>query len=285
MSEVLFYGLVTVDIFNYVDSFPGPNEKKMADEQLVLAGGPAANAAVACSDILGNATLISAVGCHPLGELIKSDLKNNSVELQDCAVGEDSMPILSSITIDKTSGDRSVVYSNTGARSLHISSDMESQLAKHSVLMMDGHYLGDGMKLAKTAGKKGVEVVLDGGSWKEGLEELLPFVDYAVCSDNFMPLGCSTRDDVINFLHNSGIPYVAISRGAEPIIYSTPSARGEVKIPTHEVIDTLGAGDILHGVFCAEILRKDFVASLESASIYASRSCLFRGTRAWSADL
>ena len=281
MSKVLFYGLTTVDIFNYVDAFPGPNEKKMANEQQVLAGGPAANAAVACSSIAANATLISSVGKHPLGELIKRDLKSNKVELLDCAEDEGAMPVISSITIDGTSGERSVVYSSTKGRSLKISFDMADYLEQYAVLMLDGHFLDNGVALAEAASRNGVIVVLDGGSWKKGLEDLLPFIDYAICSEDFMPPGCVSTDEVIDFMHRMAIAYVAVSRGAEPLIYSTPSIRGEIQIPTQEVVDTLGAGDILHGVFCAEIIEKDFVTSLESAASYASSSCLFPGTRAW----
>lgn len=227
MCKVLFCGLTTVDIFNYVDAFPGPNEKKMAYEQLIFAGGPAANAAVACSGIAGGATLISAVGSHPLAELIKHDLSRNGVELLDEAEDEGALPIISSITIGATGGERSVVYSITGARSLRAPGDMAEYLENHAVLLVDGHFLDFAVALAEAARGKGVKVVLDGGSWKNGLEELLPSVDYAICSENFMPPGCMTSDDVIRFLHNRTVAYVAISRGPEPIIYMTPAGRGK----------------------------------------------------------
>ena len=213
--------------------------------------------------------------------MIKHDLSSNGVELLDESEDEGAIPIISSITIDGTSGERSVVYSNTRARSLRAPGDMAEYLENYSVLLVDGHYLDYAVALAEAARGKGVKVVLDGGSWKKGLEDLLPFVDYAICSENFIPPGCISSDDVIRFLHDMAIAYVAISRGAEPIMYMTPAGRGEIKIPTQEVVDTLGAGDILHGAFCAEIYNKDFVASLQSASVYASRSCLCRGTRAW----
>ena len=47
------------------------------------------------------------------------------------------------------------------------------------------------------------------------------------------------------------------------------------------VLDSLGAGDILHGAFCHYILERDFKNALEMASRAATLSCTALGPRAW----
>jgi sugar/nucleoside kinase (ribokinase family) len=50
------------------------------------------------------------------------------------------------------------------------------------------------------------------------------------------------------------------------------------------VVDTLGAGDILHGAFCWYFLRSgDFAESLQAASRIATLSVRYFGSREWMA--
>jgi sugar/nucleoside kinase (ribokinase family) len=72
-----------------------------------------------------------------------------------------------------------------------------------------------------------------------------------------------------------------MSQGAREILYSDRGIVGEVAVPPIQAIDTLGAGDILHGAFCHFILQYSFIESLKQASQVASMSCQFFGTRQW----
>ncbi|WP_163340071.1 PfkB family carbohydrate kinase [Desulfopila sp. IMCC35008] len=283
-GKVLFFGLTTVDIFNYVSSFPASNEKVRAIDQLVSAGGPAANGAVSCSVAGNKCTLVSCLGRHPLAQLALEDLQKYGVDVIDCLKDPDKLPVLSTITIDLGSGDRSVIYTNTDLCSIEINSTWNDLLKGVSLIMLDGYFMPQAIEIAMEAKRAKIKVVLDGGSWKVGAEKLLPYVQYAVCSADFYPPGCTDHDEVIQYLHDTGVEYVAISRGSRPIIYSINGQTGTVAVARQEAVDTLGAGDILHGVFCACLVENDFVSSLRRASLIATRSCRSRGTRRWIED-
>lgn len=76
--------------------------------------------------------------------------------------------------------------------------------------------------------------------------------------------------------------YRAITRGERPIIYDTPEGSGEIAIESVEAVDTLGAGDILHGAFCYYYAKgNQFVVALQQASRVATLSCRTFGTRTW----
>lgn len=281
MGSVLFLGLTTVDIFNYVSSFPASNEKVRAIDQLVSAGGPAANGAVSCSAAGATCSLLSGLGKHPLAHLALEDLHKHGVNVIDCQQNPDQLPVLSTITIDLGSGDRSVVYTDTKSCTIETIGEWDNFVRGFSLVMLDGYYLPQAIELAKAANRANIGVVLDGGSWKSGLEGLLPYVNYGICSADFFPPGCANHSSVIDDLHDRGVEHVAISRGREPIIYSDSDEVGEIAIDQQDAVDTLGAGDILHGVFCSCLLENDFFQSLRRASEIATQSCRFRGTRRW----
>jgi sugar/nucleoside kinase (ribokinase family) len=183
--------------------------------------------------------------------------------------------------VDLSSGERCVVYAHTHMRKLRSESIPAAILEDAQILMLDGHYLPQAIELAAMARPRGIPVVLDGGSWKEGLDVLLPLLDYAVCSDNFYPPGCSDKESVITYLRRAGIEHVAITRNEEPIIVHHQGKTMELPVLEVDALDTMGAGDIFHGAFCHFLLHEDFLASLEGAAKIAGVSCTSLGTRAW----
>jgi sugar/nucleoside kinase (ribokinase family) len=147
------------------------------------------------------------------------------------------------------------------------------------LVLVDGHQMalaaGVAARLPKTP------CVVDAGSWKPGFERVLRRADYVLASEDFQPPGCVTEDDVIAFLHDAGARHVAVSHGPGPIRYSDDGREGCIAVPAVAVVDTLGAGDILHGAFCRDVLRAPFPIALERAAAVASRACTRFGTRQW----
>ncbi len=110
---------------------------------------------------------------------------------------------------------------------------------------------------------------------------LLPLVDYAICSCNFFPPGCTDSAGAIQHLLDVGVEHVAVTRDGDPILAHADGSLHEVPVMPIQPVDTLGAGDILHGAFCHYILENDFLRSLERAGEVASLSCTSLGVRAW----
>ena len=102
------------------------------------------------------------------------------------------------------------------------------------------------------------------------------------CSDNFLPPGCASRKEVVQFLKNCGVANIAITNGAEPVQFVSGQSSGTLTVPQVEVIDTMGAGDILHGAYCYfASTGRGFIESLAEAAKVASESCRYAGTREW----
>ncbi|OXR44988.1 Sulfofructose kinase [Nocardia cerradoensis] len=279
MSVPLFVGLTTVDLSYAVDAYPGEDTKTRAREQFLGAGGPAANAAVACAILTGGARLLTAVGQHPLTALIRDDLRSHGVELVDTTPGRTDPPPISSIVVAAAAGTRTVVSLDGSGIAASFDDECAALVQDASVVLVDGHHLELALGIARVARDAGIPVVLDGGRWKPEHAELLPLVDIAICSASFAPPGAQ---DVFDHLHRIGVRAVAVTRGQQPIVYSANGFRGEIAVGDVDGADTLGAGDILHGAFCAYHSRgHDFVDALTRAAAVATLSCRFFGTRAW----
>jgi sugar/nucleoside kinase (ribokinase family) len=282
----LFAGLCTLDIIQAVDRVPGPDEKVTALDQVVAAGGPATNAAVAFAYLGGDATLLTGAGRHPLAGGIRADLAGAGVRLVDAAADDDRPPPVSAIAVTAGTGDRSVVSRNAAGRELAPPRNLHALADRAQAVLVDGHHPRLALAAAIAARERGVPCILDGGSWKADTPELLPYVDVAVCSADFGPPGGS--GSVLDFLLGHGVRWAAVTDGPRPVTWAGARGRsGSSIVPAVDVADTLGAGDVFHGAFTYAVTvngaldEGSFVAALGFATEVAGRSCRSFGTRAW----
>jgi sugar/nucleoside kinase (ribokinase family) len=277
----LFIGLTTLDCIYRATHSPRPNQKLVASDYSVSAGGPATNAAVAFSHLGGHATVLSVAGCHPMTHLIRADLEQCGVAIADLDPHHPAPPPISSIIVTEKTGERAVISINAVKTQAALEQIPADILQHVTVVLIDGHQMEVGRAITQQAKAHNIPVVLDGGSWKPGFEMVLPFVDYAICSANFYPPNCPRETDVLAALTTQGIPHIAITHGEHPIYYQTGQQTGWIEVPAIQAIDTLAAGDIFHGAFCYFILQENFVDALIQATEIASYSCQFFGTRQW----
>ena len=281
MAQGIFVGLSTFDVVYRVNRFPTPNTKVAAQSQDVSVGGPATNAAIAFAHLGGKTTLVTAVGRHALGEVVRKDLHTNSVQLLDLNPGFDEAPAISSVTVNAT-GERNVVSANAIRIPAPAVRWIEG-LLEHAQDCPGGRaFYAACQAWAAAAHARGICVVLDGGSWKDGTADLLANVDMAICSADFKPPGCGKGDKTIQYLKDRGVKHVAITHGGEPVRFESGSSQGTLRVPEVEAVDTMGAGDIFHGAFCHYACTgHGFVESLAEAAQIASESCRYHGTREW----
>jgi sugar/nucleoside kinase (ribokinase family) len=286
--RALFVGLCTLDIIQSVDQVPSANEKLTARRQTMAAGGPATNAAVTFSHLGGEATLLTGVGRHPLATGIKADLDHSNVQLIDLCPEFQEPPSVSTIMVTAATGERAVVSTNARNQGLVPPPNLSDLVAGNAVVQVDGHHPDLAAATARDARKFGRLTILDGGSWKAGIDRLLPHIDVAVCSSDFHPPGAETVDDVLSHLLEQGVRWAAVTHGNKPIIWQFDGGRQSVPVPQIKVVDTLGAGDIFHGALAFalasladELDAGAFATCLSTAATVAATSCGSFGTRSW----
>jgi sugar/nucleoside kinase (ribokinase family) len=285
MAIGLFIGLTTLDFIYLTHSIPKPNQKLVAIDTMNASGGPATNAAVAFRSLGNHSRLLSAIGQHPSSQMIRHDL--SELDLWDLLPDSLECPPISSILVTQSTGDRAVISMNAKRFPMaQLPTDLNAAelLTGVDVLLIDGHQMAVSASIAALAQANNIPVVIDGGSWKPGFETVLSWVDYAICSANFLPPNCvpNSPEAVFKFLADFEIPHAAITRGAKSILYSDRGQSGSIEVPVIQAVDTLGAGDIFHGAFCHFILQQSFPTALANASTVAARSCEYFGTRPYS---
>lgn len=282
---VVFVGLATVDLVQRVERLPGPNEKIASLDAELLTGGPAAVAALTASVLGSESVLVTALGRHPVAVSATAELRQHGVRVLDSTeTGE--VPPVSAVTVQDGTGERSVVSRSGAGRVSTPPDSLPDVVAGAEVVLLDGHYPELALAAARSAADAGVPVLLDGGSWKPVLDELLPSVDFAVCSADFRAPGTDTPEQQGPALFARGVDAVAVTRGASPVLCWPPNGeRFEVPVPPVDAVDTLGAGDVLHGAVAHAMSRSAWREQLPDVIDFACRVASIRvahhGGRPW----
>jgi sugar/nucleoside kinase (ribokinase family) len=281
VADVIFVGLSTIDVIYSVDKFPKANEKVAARSQEVYVGGPATNACIAFAHLGGKAGLVTAVGKHPLGGMVREESARYGIQLIDLNAQFAGVPPVSSVTVAK-SGQRNVVSANAIRVPTPEAMVDHHALDSAKMVLVDGHYMQACQAWAAAARALRKPVVFDGGSWKEGSDELLKSVTTAICSADFQPPGSKSSQQVVEYLRARGVTNIAVTHGGEPIEFVSGMTEGTLRVPQVDVTDTTGAGDVLHGAYCYYAsLGHGFIEALSEAAEIAAESCRHEGTRAW----
>ncbi|HBH49442.1 MAG TPA: ribokinase [Bacteroidales bacterium] len=282
-KKILFVGLNTVDMQFFVNGFPKPNTKTKAKQNEIAAGGPATNAAIACAALGSQTELLSPIGKHSLSRFLINDIIKHGVQLLDPIRDIDSKPIFASIITDEINGERTIFSYHPEVNHTLLIEELELEnYHEYSMALFDGFYPDLAIPIAELFKQHGITTVLDGGSWKSGLSELLPFIDIAICSSDFYVPGTNSISDLFESLKDYDIQKIAITQGADSIVCFNKKKVTELVVPQVKAVDTLGAGDFIHGAFCHYYaLESNFELALQKASVVASESCTFNGTRSW----
>ncbi|ADG74213.1 PfkB domain protein [Cellulomonas flavigena DSM 20109] len=289
-------GLATLDVTQVVDRLPAPDEKVVADGLAVTFGGPAANAAAVAVGLGVRATLVTVLGSGPLADVARAGLAEAGVDVVDLLPDAPGALPVSTVLVTRATGERAVVSVN-GARVADLPRPDAGALTGAGALLVDGHHPDAALALAATARAAGVPVLLDGGSWKPSTPDLLALVDHAVLSADFTVPGgraaAGADPDLVDALLDEvaalGPSFVARSAGPRPVRVRRSTAGGPVRsylqpptVRPGEVVDTLGAGDVLHGAMAAALAAGDDpLAALTRGVDAATRSVRHPGARGW----
>jgi len=292
----VFVGLATLDLVLGVEHVPAPDEKVVAVSQLVAAGGPAANAAVAFAWAGGRPRLLTVLGVHPLAAAALRDLREHGVAVTDAAPARDEPPPAAAILVTAGTGARAVVShvdrAPAGSPAAVEPRIVDELLDGTRVVVADGHHVGLAEPLLRAARAAGVPTLLDAGTWRPSFTRLLPLADVVVASAAFRPPAAGPGPSgVLEDLLGRGVVFAATTAGAAPIHWRDATGKcGTIEIPPVAVVDTLGAGDVLHGVLAARLAgaadpdRRDvemLAEALAAAARVATAACAFPGTRVW----
>jgi len=206
------------------------------------------------------------------------------IDLIDLAAGTSYETPLTTVLVNESGGTRTIVNPPQLETPLKTAETWNPAWgAIPGVVLTDGFHLREMLPLFRNLQAAGATICLDGGSWKAGTEELARLLTVAICSERFaVPGRKADANAALAWFGEMGVPCVAMTRGPKPILACDRGRRFAIEIEKVEAIDTLGAGDVLHGAFCHTFAQTgDFEAALRRAAQIATASCRGMGIRSW----
>jgi ribokinase len=192
-----------------------------------------------------------------IGQLTKEKLKKEGINLDQLRIEERGESPFSFITVEAESGYRNIFWTKGSLPPLTLSKEDRGLIQAAKVLHLDGIYIEPSLLAAEWARESHCRVVLDAGSVREGMKELVERSHIVIASQNFARdfTAEQTPAKAASGLRSLGPEIVAITLG-EKGCYCLSEEKGwfspgfKVK-----VIDTTGAGDVFHGAFTYGLLH------------------------------
>lgn len=256
MKKIVGVGASVLDTIIEMDAYPAEDHKAKAERVFVSGGGPVGNALVAIAKLGGNASYLGLLSADSAGKRMKDEFASYGVDASTVKEIEGAIPFTSYIILNRTSGTRTCLFDRGNVPNDPTLPDY-SPLEGASILHLDGNCLPIAIEAAKRAKEKGILVSLDAGGLYAGIEELLPYVDILIPSEEFA-MGITKKqsaEEAMETLYDKYQPKVlVITQGSKGGIYWENGKA--VSYPSFKVncVDSNGAGDTFHGAFLVRYL-------------------------------
>lgn len=277
MKRGFFIGRTTLDIVYYHPGMPAENEKAKTWDYRTAVGGNACNAAVTYALLGGKTTLITAIGSSHIGKSLKMELEQYQIEVIDLLEGKNILPFISAILINTEDESRTIWGGQQPA--LEYAGIRTEELIKNAAFFLaDDQFPEIAAELFLRAKEEQIPSVFDAERWRTDTERL-----FEAATDVIASVDCRPSDQrcILDVMREKKIPFRAVTDGGNPILWETEEKRGSVLPMRVNPVDTLGAGDILHGAYCYFRFVQDvsFDKALEEANRVSGFSVAYRGPR------
>jgi sugar/nucleoside kinase (ribokinase family) len=276
-------GLNAVDHLCVIPRFPKYEEKLRMEEFRRAGGGQVASAMVACSRWGLKTRYIGKVGGGDLGEFSLSTLREAGVDVSDVAIVEGALNQFAFILIDKTTGERTIIWTRDDRLKMLPEEVPLDSIAMGRILHLDGHDAPAAAHAAREARRLGVMVVVDAETVKDGTREMIAHADHVVASSEFPErfTGKTDRLEAMSKIKEGGAACVVSTLGKtgsiclfEGRVVETPGFRVDC-------VDSTGAGDVFHAAFVFGLAKSwEMEKILEFSNAAAALNCTEIGARA-----
>lgn len=283
--KILFVGAATHDTIFRLDDLPTASGKFIPVDAIEIAAGMASSAAIAAARLGANASLCACVGDDRKGEQMLADYVAEGLDCRFVRRVPGARSAFSTILVDR-SGDRIIVPRYDPELLQDVSWLPLQKVEDFDVVLVDVRWPAAGAAFLQAARDAGVPSLLDADvASPDVLQRLVPLASHCVFSEPaaLTYTGASTPVEALQWLApRYPDSFVAVTTGPDGCWWSEPESGTirNLKAPTVEVVDTLSAGDVFHGVFALGLAEgRAIVETIARANAAASRKCACFGGR------
>lgn len=275
-------GLNSIDTLIRLPRFPTFDSKQQILSSQILPGGQVATAAVACQRWGLRCRYIGKIGNDRAGRLQRESLEREGIETRllevaDCASQQ------AFIFVDESSGERTILWERDSRLDIDPNELEKEWITGAHLLHIDGHPSAPAIAAARWAREAGMTVTSDLDNLYSDVEELLNYVDYAVCSKDFPErvTGIANLPQAIQEISRRfGCKVSGATLGSDGVLAWDRSCFHYCPGFVVSAADTTGAGDLFHAGFAYALLQGySLDRSLEFGCAAAALNCTALGAR------
>ncbi|UCF79710.1 MAG: sugar kinase [Candidatus Eiseniibacteriota bacterium] len=280
--DVVGLGYTATDYLSIVPNLPEFDTKLEADCLSIQGGGPVATALVTVRRLGLRCCYIGKVGDDGFGDFMLSELAREGVDVARVVREQGARSQFAFIMVDRQTGHRTIVWTRGSVSRLTRGEADLTAIDGCKCLLLDDLEVEAAIEAALRARRAKVPVVLDAGTLREGMEELLPLCDFIVAGREFGEQFSGNPDPVeaARFIHRATGNVSVVTLGEEGCVCVDAGGICRQKAFEVRAVDTTGAGDVFHAAFAFGILKGWSVPRvLEFSSAVAAIKCTRLGGR------
>ncbi|MBD3178517.1 MAG: hypothetical protein GF417_02400 [Candidatus Latescibacteria bacterium] len=286
--DAVTFGYSAIDYLGIVPHFPGENLKLEMERFEIQGGGPAATAAVTLGRLGLKTAYSGIVADDDFGSAMLERLESENIDTASVIIEPNARSQFAFIMVDRETGKRTILWTRGTLPFISPEQVNEELILSSSGLLVDTLEPEAAAHAARIAKDNNIPVVIDAGTLREGVENILPFCDYIAASETFASQisGNGTVEDALKALSSYGPRASVVTLGEAGCacmesgrIFKEPGFRVES-------VDTTGAGDVFHGAFLFGVLQKwDIKRICIFSNAVAAMKCRKLGGRAGIPDI
>jgi sulfofructose kinase len=252
--RVLCAGIIVLDEVFRVEEFPEPDGKVEAKGFFVVNGGCAANAAVAIARLGGRAALAGPMG-GPAGQDSNGDrvlqaFAREKLDTTHCQRIDGLATALSAIFVNHK-GDRTIVTYRDERIATAEPADPDAIVAGADAVLADNRFPLFVRPVCEAGRRRKIPVVLDGDKATVEDDPLFRICSHVVFSSECLRTTTGVTDlaEGLRRIARYSDAFLAVSNGPGDIVVLERGVLRTVPVFRVRAVDTLGAGDALHGGF------------------------------------
>lgn len=287
---VVVLGSINLDLVVEVPHLPMKGETVIGDRFFSVAGGKAANQAVAIAKLGTPVSLIGQIGNDSFGKTLIEGLQKEGVNTEGIAIASNTHSGIASIVVDRQGAN--TIACARGANNLVREGEIQQfkkLLPQAKIALLElGIPIPTVLNAAREAKAHDCLLILDPAPVTSELpEELFSLVDIITPNEieasqlvGFSVDGVTTARQAASFLHQMGVKNVIITLGSQGSLYSNETESVWVKPILVPVVDTVAAGDAYNGALAVALaLGKSLQEAVQWATVGGALSVTKKGAQ------
>ena len=256
--QVIGLGQACLDCLARIPAYPDEDGKVEMIDIHFQCGGPASTALVTLSRLGIDTAFFGSVSDDPNGLEIRKGLIQEKVETNYLKIIPGYTSQFAFIGITEDTGNRTIFWHRGSVPPLRPADVNLLPFSGAKILHLDDVMIDSSMEAVRQARRKGLKVVMDAGTMREGTRELASLVDILIASERFTePLAGphAAPELALGALKKLGPKDVIITLGPKGSIgWNGKESHFQKAFPI-DAKDTTGAGDVYHGAYIYGLLQ------------------------------